>query len=112
MIENLQKSAQESVVRMNISQRKAEDSVAIALSTGEAFGGIKKLIDQVGSMNTQIASATEQQLMIMLSMEENMVDMRKVYDKTLHAVSATVKSEQQSSNILQQLNQLLQCLKV
>lgn len=99
MIEKLQKGAQDSVVLMDQSRKEAHSSVEKANEAANSLQIITTAVSSINDMNTQIASAAEQQRITTEEMDKNIVRIKEVADET--AIGA--KEMSSASNELQQM---------
>ena len=63
-------------------------------------------------MNTQIASAAEQQSAVADEMNRNIVDVSRVADKTSEGTLRTAAASRQLGELAQHLRDLMQCFRV
>jgi len=73
LIEQLQIGAQAAVVTMTESQRESETSVTVANQAGERLGRVARRIGEIDAMNQSVAAATEEQTAVVLSINDDMV---------------------------------------
>ena len=82
MIERLQTGANEAVSVMQAGREKAEESVEQAGKAGEALQMITQVVDNIKSMNMQIASAAEEQSATAEEINRNIVNISEVAQET------------------------------
>ncbi len=99
MIERLQSGANEAVVAMEQGRNKAEATVEQAQKAGEALSAITEVVYNIKAMNTQIASAADEQSSTAEEINRNIVNISEVADET--ATGAT-----QTSNASEELARL------
>lgn len=74
MIERLQAGAKNAVVVMKSSHSQAQDSVSNASEAGKALEVIADMVSTITDMNTQIASAAEEQTAVTDEINRNVVN--------------------------------------
>ena len=99
IIEKLQKGAQAAVLAMQRGQQRALDAVNQSEETGRSLGGIMQSVEQISSMNTQIACAAEEQLSVSEEINQsithiNTVASESASDTDLLAGASSVVAEQ------------------
>jgi methyl-accepting chemotaxis protein len=82
MILSMQNQVEEAVHTIDLGRQKADASVKQAKLTSVAFGDISADIDVVADMNTQIASATEQQSVVVDALHQNIENIREASDES------------------------------
>lgn len=82
MIERLQNGANEAVNVMQAGREKAEESVEQAGKAGEALQMITQVVDNIKSMNMQIASAAEEQSATAEEINRNIVNISEIAQET------------------------------
>ncbi|GAA0693739.1 PAS domain-containing methyl-accepting chemotaxis protein [Marinobacterium maritimum] len=106
LLENLQHGSLEATDAMQQSRLKAETTVARALEAAEALQQIAAGITQISDMNTQIASAVEQQLAVSSEVERNVDMIKDVAGNNLEHGRETEASVAQMSQMSLNLKQL------
>lgn len=91
MIGSLQSKARDSVRVMEVSQQKASASVGQATGTGEALDAITARVGRISDMNTQIATAAEEQSLVADEINKNVLNIKQI------AEDATANADQLSS---------------
>ncbi|MGI2259057.1 methyl-accepting chemotaxis protein [Shewanella sp. GXUN23E] len=76
-IDKLQQGAGRGVAMMSQSRRQADDSVATAAKAGEALSSITHSVAHINDMNTQIATAAEQQSQVAEEINSNLVSVHQ-----------------------------------
>ena len=87
MILRLQKGSREAVQAMHNGQDQAKQTVDEAGQADGALHSIRHSVDTIMAMNTQIASATEQQTAVAHEINRNLVTIHDVAVTTQHAVN-------------------------
>jgi len=99
IIEKLQKGAQAAVLAMQRGQQRATDAVHQSEETGHSLEDIMQSVEQISTMNTQIACAAEQQLTVSEEINRslshiNTVASESASDTDLLAGASSVVGEQ------------------
>jgi methyl-accepting chemotaxis protein len=87
VLERLKTAAESSVKTMDGAISKASDNEKYAQDTGNVLKSIQEKIVSINSMNTHIASATEQQSHVATEVGHNVVEMNESFDETLKILS-------------------------
>ncbi|MBV0932886.1 methyl-accepting chemotaxis protein [Marinobacterium weihaiense] len=106
LLDTLQEGSRQAVRAMQKSRTKAETTVARALEAAEALQQIASGVTQISDMNTQIASAVEQQLQVSSEVGRNVDLIRDVAGTNLQQGQETAASVEQMSNLSQNLKRL------
>lgn len=99
MIERLQSGAGGAVKAMEQARSQAQSSVGTAGEAGDALGIITQSVASIRDMNTQIASATEQQSAVAADVDRNLVN-------SSQAIEAIASGASQINNAAIELAQL------
>ena len=105
MIQRLQTGAQEAVRAMKEGRHQAEASVQQAASAGESLEAITQAVVAITDMNTQIATAAEQQSAVAEEMNRNIISIGNVAEETATGAHKTANS---SMSIVQGVDDLRQ----
>lgn len=103
-IQRLQQGSRDSTVMLEQGAENALLSVDKALLAGESLSQIKVSIDQISAMNTQIATAAEQQSSVTEEINQNITSISDIS-------SQTATGAEQSSQATLELAQLAETLK-
>jgi len=112
MIEKLQVGAQSAVKVMDESRAKAEDSVTQAASAASSLETITNSVSLINDMNTQIATAAEQQSAVAEEINKNILNISDIVDRTADGASQTSTASDELANLAIQLQQLVNQFKV
>ena len=82
MIETLQSSAREAMSAMRASQEQAADGMEKAQAAGDSLTTIREVVAQITEMNTQIATAVEEQSAVSEEINRNVTSIRDVATET------------------------------
>jgi len=99
MIERLQAGSREAVVVMTESQNSAKNTVDQAAKAGESLQSITTAVTTINDMNTQIASASEEQSVVADEINKNISNIH-------HVAEMSADGAQQLSQATQELNVL------
>jgi methyl-accepting chemotaxis protein len=86
MIERLQDGARQAVRSMADGSEEMERTVAQASRAGESLNAIAQAVALINDMNTQIASATEEQMAVSQEISRNVVNISDVAKSSEHSV--------------------------
>lgn len=103
LIEQLQHETKSAVLVMEDGKHKVKESVEQANQAGTALEAISKAIIIINDMNIQIASATEEQASVAESINQNVINVRRVAQENAVAANQTKVS---GSNIALQATEL------
>ena len=103
MILRLQRGSHDAVQAMQNGQSKARQTVDEANQADQALHNIRHAVDTIMTMNTQIASATEQQTAVAHEINRNLVAIHDVAVTTQEAVSHIDQSSHSLAQIVVQL---------
>jgi methyl-accepting chemotaxis protein len=99
MIEKLQHGANQAVSVMEMGRSKAEESVEQAAKAGEALQTITGVVDNIKSMNIQIASAAEQQSATAEEINRNIVNISEVAQETAGGSQQTASASDELARL-------------
>ena len=103
MIERLQNGANQAVSVMEMGRSKAEESVEQAAKAGEALKAITGVVDNIKSMNMQIASAAEQQSATAEEINRNIVNISEVAQETAGGSQQTASASDELARLASDL---------
>ena len=89
MVERLQSGAEKAVSVMQQSQSQAKDSVQQAAHANESLAAIAAMIAQINDMNTQIASAAEEQSAVAEEINKNIISISQISNQTAQGAKET-----------------------
>jgi methyl-accepting chemotaxis protein len=103
MIERLQNGANQAVSVMEMGRAKAEESVEQAAKAGEALQSITGVVDNIKSMNMQIASAAEEQSSTAEEINRNIVNISEVAQETAGGSQQTASASDELARLASDL---------
>jgi aerotaxis receptor len=106
LLESLQQGSRNATDAMRQSQNKARHTVERALQAADALQEITVAVNQITDMNTQIASAVEQQLSVSGEIERNVGLIRDVAQNNLSDGEQTQLSAEEMAGLSRNLKQL------
>jgi len=112
IIEHLQTEASKAVKVMESSQKKAKISVDQAIQAGDSLEAITQSVAAIASMNSQIASASEEQSMASEEINQNIVAISHMADETATGADKTAESSEVIANMGGQLQNLVKQFKI
>lgn len=112
MIAKLQAGAQSAVKVMDESRTRAEDSVSQAARAGTSLEAITSAVSLIKDMNTQIATAAEEQSAVAEEINRNVVNISDIVDRTAEGAGQTSVASEQLARLAGELQQLVNQFKV
>lgn len=103
MIENLQSGSAQAVAVMEEGRSKAQASVEQASLAGDALRKITEAIATISDMNTQIASASEEQGSVAEEINRNISSIREIGEQTSQGAQQTATASREMSQLATQL---------
>ena len=107
MIERLQAGAREAVRSMADGSAEMQRTMAQAGRAGESLVAIKKAVALINDMNTQIASATEEQMSVSQEISRNVVNISDVAKSSAHSVQEVDKASRELNQAASRLAALV-----
>ncbi len=107
MIERLQVGSRDAVHVMENSRERAEQSVELAAKAGDALETITGAINTITDMNHQIATASEEQSVVAEEINQNIVNISEVADRTSQGVQQSVDATAEMVRATQRLDALV-----
>ncbi|WP_108944996.1 methyl-accepting chemotaxis protein [Shewanella halifaxensis] len=112
MIEKLQGGAKSAANAMSDSRQYVDDSVNHARSAGEVLESIAKAIATITDMNTQIATAAEEQSTVSEEINTNIVNISNAAEQTAEGTNISSKESENLAIMAQRLSVLVQEFKI
>ncbi len=112
MIVELQSGSRDAVTAMNKSQEMASSAVDQAAKTGDALTTISNSIGEINDMSTQIASAAEEQSVVVDEINKNVVQINNVAEQTSAGAKQTSVASSDLSRLASELSGLVAQFKV
>lgn len=112
MISHLQSGAREAVEAMEASRNQAQAGVEQAAEAGASLDDITGAVAQINDMNTQIASASEEQSSVAEEINRNIVTISQVADETATGAVQTSEASAEVARLSEQLQALVRQFKV
>ncbi|ABV39065.1 methyl-accepting chemotaxis sensory transducer [Shewanella sediminis HAW-EB3] len=112
MIEKLQGGAKVAVSVMADSRKYVDDSVSNAKSAGEALQMITQSIGKITDMNTQIATAAEEQSAVSEEINANIVNINHAAEEAAQGANSTSSESERLAEMAKQLELLVQQFKI
>ncbi len=107
IIERLQGRAQNAVSVMDTGKTNAQTSVNQAELAGESLVAITDAVTSISDMNTQIASAAEEQSSVSDEINRNIVEISTAADETAQISSNALQNSQTMTEHVQSLDQIV-----
>ncbi|SFX07375.1 methyl-accepting chemotaxis protein [Marinospirillum alkaliphilum] len=103
-IDRLVKEAEASFVAMAASRKQAAATVSHARETSAALDEVASAIHHIADMNTQIASAAEQQAAVADEINRNVVNINELSDQTAEGAAHTTQASEELAALAEKLN--------
>jgi methyl-accepting chemotaxis protein len=103
MIERLQNGAQQAVQVMEAGRNQAEAGVTQAAEAEQALGQITESVDRITRMNTQIATAAQQQSAVAEEINRNITNISEVADQTTTGAEQIATAGQELAQLAERL---------
>ncbi len=107
MIERLQSSAREAVRSMADGTDEMQRTMSQATRASESLAAIKQAVAMINDMNTQIASATEEQMAVSQEISRNVVNISDVAKSSAHSVQEVDKTSRELNDTASRLASLV-----
>lgn len=112
MIENLQQGTTNAVSVMENGRERAHASVEQAQSAGEALVSIEKAVSLITDMNTQIATASEEQSAVAQEINRNVISINQATEQTYNGTQNTANSSNDLRELANELFKITSTFKV
>ncbi|WP_458576307.1 methyl-accepting chemotaxis protein [Aliamphritea spongicola] len=112
MIEQLQSGAHNTVTVIQTGRSQAEISVQESEQAGATLSAITQEILSVADMNTQIASATEQQSSTVSTITHNVDNMHQAFGQTTEGANQVTHASEQLNQLAGNIHKLLGQFKI
>jgi len=112
MIDKLQSGAKNAVAAMEAGQEKATVGVDQTKQAGEALAAITRAVTTINEMNTQIASAAEEQTATTEEMNKNIININQLADETATSAEQSTTASGELSNLASNLQNLVSQFKI
>ncbi len=106
MIERLQEGTRGAVTVMKRGREQAEQSVRSAANTDQSLTSITQAVEHITDMNTQIATAADEQSAVVEEMNRNVESIRHLSEQTLKSTDTVVSATQHLNQLAVQLSKL------
>ena len=107
MIERLQSGTKNAVTAMGAGSEQAKNGVEQAMQAGQSLDSIARSVTTINDMNTQIASAAEEQNAVAEEMNRNIVAINQVADNTAMGAQQTAEASRELAQLAEQLQRLV-----
>ena len=112
MIDKLQSGAKNAVSAMEVGREKAAVGVDQTKQAGEALAAITRAVTTISEMNTQIASAAEEQSATTEEMNKNIININQLADETSNSAEQSTTASTELSKLAADLQGLVSHFKV
>ncbi|MFV1981995.1 MAG: methyl-accepting chemotaxis protein [Thiohalomonadales bacterium] len=111
-IEKLQHAAKSSVEIMDKGRNQVQHSVEQATSAGELLANINAAVNTISGMNTQIATATEEQATVADEINRNITSIKSLADQTANYALESTNNASEMTALSENLTKLVSRFKV
>lgn len=112
MIQRLQTGARNAVTVMNESREKAKLSVSEAAAAGQSLQSIATAVATISNMNTQIATAAEEQSAVAEEINRNVINVNEVSEQITNATGQIATSSEELASLSNELQTLIGRFKI
>jgi len=112
MIESLQAGSKEAVQLMEQGSEQTQSSVAQTTTAGNALRAIADEVERINDMNTQIASAAEEQSTVAEEINRNVATISQVTDESAQGAEQNARASEDLSSLASDLQQMVARFKV
>ncbi|MCP4040443.1 MAG: methyl-accepting chemotaxis protein, partial [Gammaproteobacteria bacterium] len=112
IIEQLQSGAREAVTVMKESRERAQQTITTAADAGTVLESISQAVGLINNMNTQIATASEEQATVSDDISRNVQDISQIAEQTVTGARETVTASEQIAALAEQLKETVSTFKV
>ena len=112
MIESLQAGSKEAVQLMEQSRDQTQTGVEQTARAGDALGTIADEVERINDMNTQIASAAEEQSAVAEEINRNVVSISQLADESAQGAEQTTRTSEELAKLATDLQQMVARFKV
>lgn len=112
MIERLQSGAKQAVTAMEQGQEKTGKVVSKANTAGDALKAITGAVSRIAEMNTQIATAAEEQSSVAEDINQNIVSISTLAVQAAESAEHTAASSQELERMAQELDSTISVFRV
>ena len=106
MIEQLQTGTKDAVSVMESGREQATVSVTHAALGGELLGTITSAINTITDMNTQIASAAEEQSAVAEEINRNIINISQVTQEAAHGAETTLEANKKLTSMIDEFDNM------
>ena len=112
MIEKLQLGAQKAVSAMTASHKMTGDSVQQASESGSALESITQSVATINAMNSQIATAAEQQSSVAITINQSIATINSISEESVNVANETSGASHDLSELASNLKQSISNLRI
>ncbi|MBN6716032.1 methyl-accepting chemotaxis protein [Pseudomonas capsici] len=112
MVGGIQNDTEQAVISMQNSSSKAEATLDVAQSAGQALEEITQAINEISERNLVIASAAEEQAQVAREVDRNLVNIRDLSLQSTTGADQTTTASHELSRLAVDLNKMVTRFKV
>jgi len=107
MIESLQSGSTQAVEVMTKGKEQAAISVGHAQKAGESLNGITQAVSSISDMNTQIATAAEEQTAVAEEINQNIVNISQLGEQAVSGAQQTSDASEELARLSNELQMMV-----
>jgi methyl-accepting chemotaxis protein len=111
MIETLQAGAREAVTAMDVSRKQAAESVDEARKANDSLNAIAQAVNRINDMNTQIASAAEEQSAVTEEVNRNVNTISEIADRNAGGAEQNEQASRELRRLAESLREMVAAYK-
>lgn len=112
LIGNLQQGSQQAVARMDTSKELANSTLSLSEQAGDELKAITASVASIEMMNSQIATAVEEQSSVVEDINRSITNVSEIADQSAAAAEETAASSSELAQLSQSLRDLVERFKV
>ncbi|EEW10222.1 methyl-accepting chemotaxis protein [Vibrio mimicus] len=112
IIEELQNQSNTANSSMHSSLRLLEQNQSLAAKVSTSLSEINQSIDELGQINAQVATASEEQSQVTKDINRNLSNIYELVSQNVTGITQSAAASQELSNLAEQQNQQLQYFRV
>lgn len=107
MIQRLQSGTREAVLSMDAGSKEMQSTLEEAAKAGDALNAISQAVDEISSMNAQIAISTQEQMSVSQEIAKNVVSISDICKRSENSVQQVEKSSRVVEDVALALKNLV-----
>jgi len=112
MVSGIQQGSSQAVASMQNSSVRAQSTLDVARSAGDALEEITRSVSEISDRNLVIASAAEEQAQVSREVDRNLVNIRDLSVQSSAGAHQTNSASHELSRLAVELNQMVRRFKI